>query len=224
MNILVVEDERKVASFIKRGLEEEHYVVDVSYDGNDGLYKIEVNRYDLIILDIMLPKKDGFEIIKEIRSQKNLTPVLMLTAKDSIEDKIKGLDRGADDYLTKPFAFGELLARVRALLRREAHEKSTILEFKDLKLDLVTHKVTRAGIEIGLTNREYILLEYFMMNPNKVLTRTMISESVWESDFDSYTNVIDVYINFLRNKVDKKGQTKLIHTVRGAGYILKGDE
>ena len=168
MNILLIEDEKKVASFIKKGLEEEHYVVDVSYDGEDGLYKSQVNKYDLIILDIMLPKKNGFEVIKEIRAQKNVTPVIMLTAKDSIEEKIEGLDSGADDYLTKPFAFGELLARIRALLRREGPEKLTVLEFEDLKLDLVTHKVTRDGEMIELTNKEYSLLEYFMRNPNKI--------------------------------------------------------
>ena len=224
MNILLIEDEKKVASFIKKGLEEEHYVVEVCYDGEDGLYKSEVNKYDLIILDIMLPKKNGFEVIKEIRSQKNVTPVIMLTAKDSIEEKIEGLDSGADDYLTKPFAFGELLARIRALLRREGPEKLTVLEFEDLKLDLVTHKVTRDGELIELTNKEYSLLEYFMRNPNKILTRTMISELVWEADFDSCTNVIDVYINFLRNKIAKKSQTKLLHTVRGVGYILKSGE
>lgn len=224
MHILVVEDEKKVASFIKKGLEEEHYSVDLAYDGDEGLYKLAVNRYDLIILDIMLPKKDGLEVIREIRSKKTSTPVIMLTAKDSLEDKIKGLDSGADDYLTKPFAFSELIARIRALLRRDSLEKSNILKFHDLQLDLIIHKVSRAGKEIELTNKEYSLLEYFMRNPNKILTRTMISESVWTYDFDTYTNVIDVYINFLRNKIDKKGLSKLIHTVRGVGYILKVDE
>jgi heavy metal response regulator len=223
MHILVVEDEKKVASFIKKGLEEEHYSVDLAYDGDEGLYKLAINRYDLIILDIMLPNKDGLEVIKEIRSKKNTTPVIMLTAKDSLENKIEGLDSGADDYLTKPFAFSELIARIRAILRRDSLEKSNILKFHDLQLDLITHKVYRAGEEIELTNKEYSLLEYFMRNPNKILTRTMISESVWTYDFDTYTNVIDVYINFLRNKIDKKGFSKLIHTVRGAGYILKVD-
>ncbi len=224
MHILVVEDEKKVASFIKKGLEEEHYSVDLAYDGDEGLYNLAINRYDLIILDIMLPKKNGLEVIKEIRSKKDSTPVIMLTAKDSLEDKIKGLDSGADDYLTKPFAFSELIARIRAILRRDSTEKSNILKFHDLQLDLITHKVYRAGEEIELTNKEYSLLEYFMRSPNKILTRTMISESVWTYDFDTYTNVIDVYINFLRNKIDKKGLSKLIHTVRGVGYILKVDE
>ena len=224
MHILVVEDEKKVASFVKKGLEEEHYSVDLAYDGDEGLYKLAVNRYDLIILDIMLPNKDGLEVIKEIRSKKNTTPVIMLTAKDSLENKIEGLDSGADDYLTKPFAFSELIARIRAILRRDSLEKSNILKFHYLQLDLITHKVYRAGEEIELTNKEYSLLEYFMRNPNKILTRTMISESVWTYDFDTFTNVIDVYINFLRNKIDKKGFSKLIHTVRGVGYILKVDE
>ena len=224
MHILVVEDEKKVASFIKKGLEEEHYSVDLAYDGDEGLYKLAINRYDLIILDIMLPNKDGLEVIKKIRSKKNTTPVIMLTAKDSLENKIEGLDSGADDYLTKPFAFSELIARIRAILRRDSLEKSNILKFHYLQLDLITHKVYRAGEEIELTNKEYSLLEYFMRNPNKILTRTMISESVWTYDFDTYTNVIDVYINFLRNKIDKKGFSKLIHTVRGVGYILKVDE
>ena len=221
MRILVIEDEKKVANFIKKGLEEEHYAVDTAYDGEEGLYLAEANEYDLIVLDLMIPKIEGLEVLKKIRGKKNNTPVLVLTAKNTVEDIVKGLDAGCDDYLTKPFAFVEFLARVRALLRREKKEKEPLLRIADLTLSLVTHKVTRKEKEIELTSKEYALLEYFMRNPDKVLTRTMISEHVWDYHFDSMTNVVDVYVNYLRKKIDKDFEPKLIHTLRGIGYMMK---
>ncbi len=221
MRILVVEDEKKFASFIARGLKEKSYAVDIACDGEEGLFLAEVNTYDLIVLDIMLPKKDGFSICKELRKNKNNVPILMLTARDEVEDKINGLDAGADDYLTKPFAFGEFLARVRALIRRKTGVKSTTLKIADLELDQLTHKVVRGGKPVELTSTEYSLLEYLMLNENQVVTRTMISEHIWNDDFDSFSNVINVYINFLRKKIDSNFEKKLIHSIRGTGYILK---
>jgi heavy metal response regulator len=223
MRILVIEDEKKVASFIKKGLEEEHYAVDTAYDGESGLYMAEVNEYDLIILDLMIPKIDGLEVLKRIRKNKNSVPILVLTAKDTAEDIVKGLDAGCDDYLTKPFNFMVFLARIRALLRREKIDKEPLLKIADLTLSPVTHKVTRMEKEVELTSKEYALLEYFMRNPDKVLTRTMISEHVWDYHFDSLTNVVDVYVNYLRRKIDKDFEPKLIHTIRGVGYILSAD-
>ena len=221
MRILVIEDEKKVASFIKKGLEEEHYAVDTAHDGETGLYLSENNEYDLIVLDLMIPKIDGLEVLRRTRTNKNNVPILVLTAKDSVEDIVRGLDSGCDDYLTKPFEFVEFLARIRALLRREKTEKEPVLKIRDLTLSLVTHKVTRQGKEIELTSKEYALLEYFMRNPNKILTRTMISEHVWDYDFDSLTNVVDVYVNYLRKKIDKGFEHKLIHTIRGVGYLMR---
>jgi len=220
MKILLVEDEKKVASFIQRGLKEEKYAVDVAYDGNEGLYLADINEYDLIILDIMLPGKDGISICRELRKKGNKTPILMLTARDAIEDKVTGLDIGSDDYLTKPFAFEEFLARVRSLLRRNRKERTTQLKIGDLELDQLTHKVKRAGRDISLTGKEYALLEYFMLHKSQVVTRTMISEHVWNEDFDSFTNVIDVYVRYLRNKIDKEFKNPLLHTLRGTGYML----
>lgn len=221
MRILVVEDDKKVAGFIKKGLEEETYAVDVAYDGEDGLHFGSEGQYDLIILDIMLPKIDGLEILSQLRDQGKDTPILLLTAKDAVDDKVTGLNKGADDYLTKPFAFSELLARVRVLLRRGKAEVKTTLMILDLTLDLVSHKVNRGGDEIELTGKEYGLLEYFMRNQEKVLTRTMIAEHVWDYNFDTFTNVIDVYINHLRKKIDKGRELKLLHTLRGVGYVMK---
>jgi heavy metal response regulator len=221
MRVLVVEDEKKVASFIKRGLEEEKFTVDVAFDGEEGLFLAENNPYDIVLMDLMLPKKDGLEVIKELRAKEITTPVLCLTAKDSVEDIVSGLDSGSDDYLTKPFAFSELLARVKALLRRSAKDRGAEIYFADLRLDPVSHKVWRSDQEIDLTAKEYALLEYFMRNPNQVLTRAMIAEHVWDYTFDSFTNIIDVYVNYLRKKVDRDFDKKLIHTVRGVGYVLK---
>ena len=221
MRILLVEDEKKIAAFIERGLTEQHYTVDVAQDGNEGLYLAEVNPYDLVILDIMLPGKDGFVVCRELRKQKNEVPILMLTARDDVRDKIYGLDSGADDYLTKPFAFGEFLARVRVLLRRNRAVKTTVLKVGDLELDQLSHDVNRAGKTIELTATEYALLEYLMLHDGQVVTRTMISEHVWNQDFDSFSNVINVYINYLRKKVDAGFPVKLIHSVRGRGYMIK---
>ncbi len=221
MRILIIEDEKKVAAFIKKGLEEETYAVDIATDGEEGLYLGEQNQYDLIILDLMLPKINGLDILSSLRSQNIKTPILLLTAKDSVEDKVEGLNQGADDYLTKPFAFSELLARIRVLLRRGKAESKTILEIADLTLNLVSHKVSRGNEEIELTGKEYSLLEYFMRNQEKVLTRTMIAEHVWDYNFDTFTNVIDVYVNHLRKKIDKNFSTKLLHTLRGVGYVMK---
>jgi heavy metal response regulator len=221
MRILVVEDEKKVARFVQQGLEEEHYTVDVAHDGEAGLRMAESENYDLLILDIMLPKKSGLDLIKEFRARSRTAPALMLTAKGSIEDKVAGLDSGADDYLTKPFAFAELLARVRSLLRRGSKEKSTVLMIADLELDTVTHKAKRAGRTIELTAKEYSLLEYFLRNKERVLSRTIISEHIWDYNFDTGTNIIDVYVNHLRNKVEAEGEKRLIHTVRGVGYVMK---
>ncbi len=221
MRILIIEDEKKVAGFIKKGLEEETYAVDVAYDGEEGLYMGQQSQYDLIILDLMLPVIDGLEVLSRFRKGKIDTPVLLLTAKDSVEDKVTGLNTGADDYLTKPFAFSELLARIRVLLRRGKAETKTVLQIDGLTLDLVSHKVKRHGEEIDLTGKEYSLLEYFMRNQGKVLTRTMIAEHVWDYNFDTFTNVIDVYVNHLRKKIDKNYPKKLLHTLRGVGYIMK---
>ena len=221
MRILIVEDEKKVAAFIKKGLEEETYAVDVASDGEEGLHLGEQNPYDLIVLDLMLPKINGLDILSHLRAKKIDTPILLLTAKDSVEDKVEGLNQGADDYLTKPFAFSELLARIRVLLRRGKTETKTTLEIADLTLDLVSHKVSRGNEEIELTGKEYSLLEYFLRNQEKVLTRTMIAEHVWDYNFDTFTNVIDVYVNHLRKKIDKNFPAKLLHTLRGVGYVMK---
>ena len=221
MRILVIEDDKKVASFIKRGLKEENYAVDVSHNGEDKLYLSRINEYDIIILDIMLPGKDGFQVCKELRRSHVSIPIIMLTARDSIEDKVKGLDGGADDYLTKPFAFEELLARIRALLRRNQDNKINTLKVADLELNPVTHEVTRGREKINLTAREYALLEYLIRNKGKVMKETMIIEHVWDMNFDPFSNIVNVYIHHLREKIDRRFQKKLIHTIRGVGYILK---
>ncbi len=221
MKILVVEDEKKVGAFIKKGLEEDRYSVEVAFDGDKGEELASQGSFDLIILDILMPKKDGLTMLKELRAKQITTPVLVITAKGSVEDKVKGLDTGADDYLVKPFAIAELLARVRSLLRRGGTEKTTSLTVADLTLDLVSHKATRGENLIELTGKEYTLLEYFMRNTNKVLSRTIISEHIWNYNFDTGTNIIDVYINHLRNKIDGEFEKKLIHTVRGVGYMMK---
>ncbi len=224
MKILVVEDEKKVANIIKRGLEEEKFEVDTAFDGDEGIKLALEGGYNLIILDVVLPKRDGLSVVKELRARKMMVPVLMLTAKDLLEDIVAGLNSGSDDYLTKPFVFAELLARVRALLRRSELERGAEIRFADLRLDPVTHKVWRKDKEIDLTAKEYALLEFFMRNPNQVLTRTTIAEHVWDYVFDSFTNIIDVYVNYLRKKVDRDADSKLIHTVRGVGYILREEE
>ncbi len=221
MKILVVEDEKKIAKNIKRGLEGEHYIVDVASDGQQGYSLGLTGNYDLILLDILLPKKDGISVLKELRAKLIITPVILLTAKSRTEDKVEGLNSGADDYLTKPFFIEELLARVRSLLRRGISEKSTILKVADLQLDLVDRKAKRGDKTIELTGREYALLQYFMQNVNRSLTRAIISEQIWHYNFDTGTNVIDVYINHLRSKIDDGFEKKLIHTVRSIGYMMK---
>jgi DNA-binding response OmpR family regulator len=222
MRILIVEDEKSLADIIKKGLEEEGYAVDVVYNGEEGLFVAENEPSDLVILDIMLPVIDGMTILKKIRKAGIKTPVLMLTAKDTIMDRVSGLDSGADDYLTKPFAFEELLARMRALLRRNTDVKTSVIMIGDLTIDIVTHEVKREGKDILLSAREYALLEYMAINRNKVLSRTALTEHLYDQDFDLDSNVIDVFINRIRNKIDRGYDTKLIHTMRGTGYILKG--
>jgi DNA-binding response OmpR family regulator len=222
MRILIVEDEKSLADIIKKGLEEEDYAVDVAYNGEDGLFMAENEPSDLIILDIMLPIVDGMTILKKIRKAGVKTPVLMLTAKDTLTDKVSGLDCGADDYLTKPFLFEELLARIRALLRRRSETKSSIIEIGDLVINMATHGVKRKGRDVLLSAKEYVLLEFLVINRNKVLSRTVLTEHLYDYDFDLDSNVIDVFIHRIRNKIDKEFERKLIHTLRGSGYMLKG--
>jgi DNA-binding response OmpR family regulator len=221
MTILVVEDEIKIIRFIKKGLEMEHYTVEVAYDGEEALEKAGINSYDLIILDIMIPKVDGVSVCKKIRDDKVETPIIMLTAKDTVEDRIRGLDAGADDYLIKPFSFGELVARIRALLRREKTVKSTKLQVGDLTLNPATHEVFRGDEEIQLSSKEYRLLDYMMRRPGHVCTRTMIGEHIWGYNFTDDSNVIDVYISYLRRKIDSGFKTKLIYTIRDVGYKIQ---
>jgi heavy metal response regulator len=220
MRVLVVEDEQKIAAFIQRGLQEEHYAVDVVADGEEALECAATTRYDLIVLDILLPGRDGFSICQELRRRDNRTPILMLTARDTVDDRVRGLDSGADDYLVKPFAFKELLARLRALARRPPAIQGTVLTVGDLTLDTVRHQAVRGGQAIELTAKEYRLLELLMRHRNQVLTRTIIAEHVWSYDFYSESNVVDVYIRNLRRKLDDGYATKLIQTVRGVGYRL----
>jgi heavy metal response regulator len=221
MRLLVVEDEKKLAGFIRKGLEEEGYAVDVAPDGETGLDMALDGVHDLILLDIQLPRKDGLAVLRDLRRMKVATPVLLLTVRATIEDKVLGLDSGADDYLTKPFAFEELVARVRALLRRRSGVREPVLRAGDLTLDPARRTVYRGDDRIELTAREFSLLDYFMRNPGRVLTRTMITEHVWDYNFDPMTNVVDVYVNYLRKKIDVEGKPRLIHTVRGAGYVLQ---
>ena len=224
MRILIIEDEKKVASFIRKGLEEEYFVADIAFDGKEGLKLAISEEYDVIIMDIMLPYMDGITLIKEIRKREILTPVLMLTVNDSVKDKVEGLDVGADDYLTKPFAFEELIARLRALLRRNENSKTSKLTVGDLVLDLQSHRVFRNNQEIILTPKEYSILEYLMRNSKKVISRTKLIEHVYDYHFDTETNIIDVYINKVRSKIDTNFEKPLIHTIRGIGYVLKDDD
>lgn len=223
MRILLVEDEKKVANFIKQGLEEEGYAVDWAADGQQGLVLALDGVHDLIILDLNLPVKDGLQVLRELRQARVNAPVLLLTVRAMIEDKVLGLDAGADDYLTKPFSFQELLARARALLRRRTEVEPAMLQVADLTLDPSRRVVRRGGKKIDLSTKEFALLDYFMRNPGRVLTRTMIAEHVWDYDFDTATNIIDVYVNFLRKKIDSDRPRKLIHTIRGVGYMMRGD-
>jgi len=220
MRVLVVEDERKIADFIRRGLTEQGYAVDIAYDGDEALDWPAVAEFDVVILDVMLPGRDGIEVCRTLRERGARVPILMLTARDAVEDRVRGLDSGADDYLVKPFAFAELLARLRALARREPGMIAPSLELGDLTLDTTTREVSRAGQVIEMTTKEYAILEYMMRHPNQVLTRSMIAEHVWNYDFDNASNVIDVHIRNLRRKIDDGFSTKLISTIRGAGYRI----
>lgn len=220
MRILLAEDDVRIANFITKGLRENAYAVDVSADGEDALYQTAINSYDVIVLDVMMPLKNGFEVCRELRKGGNKTPVLMLTARDATEDKISGLDTGADDYLTKPFEFAELLARLRALLRRSAEIRPPKIVIADLEMDTVGQRVWRGGREISLTTKEYALLEYLARERGKVIGRAEIAEHVWDENFDAFSNLIDVYIKRLRSKIDEGFPIQLIHTRRGAGYVL----
>jgi DNA-binding response OmpR family regulator len=221
MNILLVEDEPKIAAFIKKGLEAEGYVLDIASDGELGLHLGQGNDYDVIILDLMLPKMDGVSVCRELRATEIRTPILMLTARDGVPDRVAGLDVGADDYLTKPFAFDELLARLRALIRRGGPATPTVLQVADLTLNPATRAVQRADKPIDLSPTEYRLLHYLMLNAGRALPRTLIEEHVWGSGFDRFTNVVDVYISKLRGKVDGGHALRLIQTVRNVGYTIK---
>ena len=227
MRVLVIEDEEKMADLLRRGLEEEGMSVELAYDGESGLRAGQTGTHDLVILDLGLPHRDGLSLARALRQSGQKTPILILTAQDSTEMKVRGLDSGADDYLTKPFAFAELLARVRALHRRTqtvATEDQTKLQIGDLTLNLINRRVNRAGIEAQLTGKEFSLLEFFMRHPEEIHTRETLSEKVWNEAFDTFTNVIDVYINYLRNKVDRQFEPRLIQTVRGVGYQFKSHE
>jgi DNA-binding response OmpR family regulator len=224
MRILVVEDERKVAAFVRQGLVEEGHVVEVAADGEAALDAVAGGPpYDLVVLDVMLPKRDGLSVLKTLRARRVQAPVLLLTARDGVADKVAGLDAGADDYLAKPFAFEELLARVRALLRRGRGAAEPVLRLEDLSLDPATRLVVRGGRRISLTAREYALLEYFLRNTGRVLTRPMITQHVWGMDFDPESNIVDVYVGYLRRKIDADGEPRLLQTVRGAGYSLSAE-
>jgi DNA-binding response OmpR family regulator len=225
MRILVIEDDADLAQFISKGLKEERYAVDLAADGEEGLALAVANPYDLLIVDIMLPKLDGLTVCRRLRSAGNQVPVLLMTARNTVEDKVSGFDMGADQFLTKPFAFAELLARIRALLRRGSLQPEvTRLKTGDLELDLVSRRVWRAGKEIVLTNKEFALLEYLLRNPNRVLTRTSIIDHVWGLTHDPMTNIVDVHVRALRTKIDRHSSRSLITTVRGVGYMLEERE
>jgi heavy metal response regulator len=221
MRILVVEDEPRMANVIARGLREQSYAVDVAPDGIKGLYQASINDYDVIVLDVLLPHRDGYEVCRELRQRGNTTPVLMLTARATVDDRITGFDAGADDYLTKPFSFRELLARIRALLRRDSQLRPDVLEIADLVVDSASHRVARANKEVQLTAKEYALLEFLARRRGQLVSRAEIAAHVWDDSFDPFSNTIEVYINRLRKKIDGDHATKLLHTRRGEGYILE---
>jgi len=223
MRILLVEDDRKIAGFIAKGLREVNYAVDIFHNGEDGAYWAVENDYDLMILDVMLPDKNGFEICREVRAANKITPIMMLTAKDAVEDKIKGLQYGADDYMSKPFSFAELLARIQALLRRANNYASQNLVADNLTMDIAARRVFRGEKEIELTGREFSLLEYLLRNKNRIVTESMIISHVWDMNSELFTNVVNVYIHHLRKKVDSEFEKKLIHTIRGRGFSLKDE-
>jgi two-component system copper resistance phosphate regulon response regulator CusR len=220
MRILLVEDESRVAGFIAKGLREQTYAVDVASNGEDALYQAGVNEYDLVVLDVLLPVKDGYAVCRELRNSGFRAPILMLTARDAVDDRVAGLDAGADDYLTKPFDFKELLARLRALARRSGTVRPGVIRVADLSLDTASHRAARAGKPVSLTAKEYALLEFLMLNEGRVVGREQIAQHVWDETFDPFSNVIDVYIRRLRAKLDAGASGPLIHTRRGAGYLL----
>jgi two-component system copper resistance phosphate regulon response regulator CusR len=220
MRVLLAEDDPRMARLIARGLREQAYAVDVAADGDEALYKVEINDYDIAILDVMLPKRDGFEVCRELRQKGWRRPILLLTARDAVEDRVRGLDLGADDYLTKPFAFKELMARLRALLRRSDELRPSIIRIADLEIDTNGQRVRRGEQPIELTAKEYALLEYLARNAGRIVRREEIAEHVWDERFDPFSNLIEVYINRLRRKIDEPFGTPLIHTRRGAGYVL----
>jgi DNA-binding response OmpR family regulator len=224
MRILVIEDEKRLAAILKKGLEESGFVVDVAFDGEDGLFMAGTYPYDAVLLDILLPKIDGLTVLKTLRAKKIGVPVLMLTAKGELEDRVRGLNLGADDYLIKPFDFSELLARLNTVIRRSMGKASPIIVIDDLSLDMNAKSVTRSGKEINLSAKEYNLLEYLALNSGRVIGRTELTEHLYDTEFDLDSNVIDVYVNYLRNKIDKGYDRQLIVTVRGAGYVLKGEQ
>jgi heavy metal response regulator len=224
MRLLLIEDEEKVSRFIVKGLVAERFAVDVASEGDKGLEMARTYSYDLIILDLMLPGLSGTEVLRVVRRQNEHVPVLVLTARDAVNDKVRHFELGADDYLTKPFAFAELLVRVKALLRRGAVSRANTLRVADLEIDRLTQQVRRGGLRIELTGKEYALLEYLMTNAGRVLSRTMIIEHVWDQSFDGATNIVDVYVRHLRNKIDDPFERKLIRTVRGVGYAIGGEE
>jgi DNA-binding response OmpR family regulator len=221
MKILVIEDEKKMALFIKRGLEEERYIVETAFDGQTGLEIALHNQFDAIVLDVMLPKRDGFAVLSALRGAGNATPVLMLTARGNTEDRVSGLDLGADDYMAKPFHFEELAARLRSIMRRSSPEKSTKMQCMDLILDTVAHVANRWGKEIELTTKEYALLEYLMRNKNRIISRSMITQHVWKHNFDPESNIIDVYIKRVRSKIERPGSPRILQSIRGVGYRMK---
>jgi two-component system copper resistance phosphate regulon response regulator CusR len=221
MRILLVEDEPRMANVIAKGLRENSYAVDVADDGEAALYQAAINDYDLILLDVLLPKRDGFEVCRELRTRGDSTPVLMLTARAEIDDRLNGFDAGADDYLTKPFSFRELLARVRALLRRDSQIRPDVFQLHDLTIDSASHRVFRASREIELTAKEYALLEFLARRAGQLVSRTEIAAHVWDDSFDPFSNTIEVYMNRLRKKIDDESPVKLLHTRRGEGYILE---
>ena len=224
MRILVVEDDKKVASFLEKGLREEGYSVDVAHNGTDGLLKAHVHDYDLLLLDVMLPEMSGLEIVRDLRARESSVPVLLLTARDDQMDIVRGLDAGADDYLTKPFGFDELVARVRALLRRGGSSRSERLMYDDVELDRVTHKAHRGGSRLDLTAKEFQLLEFLLLNPERVIRRTELLEKVWDLQFDPMSNVVDVHVGHVRRKLREAGDGHLIQTVRGVGYVFQKRE
>ena len=221
MKVLVIEDDRKVASFVARGLREDGYAVDVAHEGPEGLLNAQVYEYDLLVVDIMLPGKNGYEVVRELRADGNRVPILLLTARDAEEDIVRGLDLGADDYLTKPFSFEELLARLRALGRRSGLERPEHLSYADVEMDRLRHSARRGDRELDLTPTEFRLLEYFLRRPEEVVRRTELLEKVWELQFDPGTNVVDVHVANLRRKLRGDGESSLLHTVRGVGYTLR---